>query len=93
MQRAFAIGFYCGVTGPITFKKSDRERDIIRQAPLERLLIETDAPFLTPVPHRGQRNEPAYVRHVAETIAQVHGVTLEVVARQTTQNANQLLGW
>jgi TatD DNase family protein len=93
LQRAFAIGFYCGVTGPITFKKSDRARDIIRQAPLDRLLIETDAPFLTPVPHRGQRNEPAYLRHVADTIAQVHGLALEVVAQQTTQNANQLLGW
>jgi len=93
MQRAFAIGFYCGVTGPITFKKSDRERDIIRQAPLDRLLIETDAPFLTPVPHRGQRNEPAYVRHVVETIAQVKGLTVNVVAQQTTQNANQMLGW
>lgn len=93
MQRAFAIGFYCGVTGPITFKKSDREREIIRQAPLDRLLIETDAPFLTPVPHRGQRNEPAYVRRVAETIAQVKGLTVAVVAQQTTLNANQLLGW
>jgi TatD DNase family protein len=93
MRRAFAIGFYCGVTGPITFKKSDRERDIIRQAPLDRLLIETDAPFLTPVPRRGQRNEPAYVRHVAEMIAQAQGLAVDVVARQTTQNANQLLGW
>jgi TatD DNase family protein len=93
MQRAFAVGFYCGVTGPITFKKSDREREIIRQAPLERLLSETDAPFLTPVPHRGQRNEPAYVRHVAETIAQVQGLTVEAVAQQTTLNANRLLGW
>jgi TatD DNase family protein len=93
MQRAFAIGFYCGVTGPITFKKSDRERDLIRQAPLERLLLETDAPFLTPVPHRGQRNEPGYVRYVAETIAQVRGVAVEAVAQQTTRNANQLLGW
>jgi TatD DNase family protein len=93
LRRAFAIGFYCGVTGPITFKKSNRERDIIQQAPLERLLLETDAPFLTPAPHRGQRNEPAYLRHVAETIAQIHGVTLEVVAQQTTRNAKQLLGW
>lgn len=93
MQRAFDIGFYCGVTGPITFKKSDREREIIRQAPLDRLLIETDAPFLTPVPHRGQRNEPAYVRHVAEIIAQVKALTADAVVRQTTQNANQLLGW
>lgn len=93
MQRAFALGFYCGVTGPITFKKSDRERDIIRQAPLDRLLVETDAPFLTPVPHRGQRNEPAYVRPVVETIAQVKGLTVDVVAQQTTLNANQMLGW
>ncbi len=93
MQRAFAIGFYCGITGPITFKKSDREREILRQVPLDRLLIETDSPFLTPVPHRGQRNEPAYVRHVAETIAQVQGIPLDVVARQTTHNANQLFGW
>jgi TatD DNase family protein len=93
MQRAFAIGFYCGITGPITFKKSDREREIIRQVPLDRLLIETDAPFLTPVPHRGRRNEPAYVRYVAETIARVQGLTVEAVAQQTTQNANQMLGW
>jgi TatD DNase family protein len=93
MQRAFDLGFYCGVTGPITFKKSDREREIIRQAPLDRLLIETDAPFLTPVPHRGQRNEPAYVRHVAEVIAQVRGATVEAVAAQTTINANMLFGW
>lgn len=93
MQRAFAIGFYCGVTGPITFKKSDREREIVRQAPLDRLLIETDAPFLTPVPHRGQRNEPAYVRHVAAMIAQIKELTVNAVAQQTTENANQLLGW
>lgn len=93
MQRAFDIGFYCGVTGPITFKKSDREREIVRQAPLDRLLIETDAPFLTPVPHRGQRNEPAYVRQVAEMIAHVKGLTVNAVAQQTTENANQLLGW
>lgn len=93
MRRAFAIGFYCGVTGPITFKKSDRARNLLRQAPLDRLLIETDAPFLTPVPHRGQRNEPVHVRHVAETIAQARGAAVEVVARQTTLNANQLLGW
>lgn len=93
MQRAFAIGFYCGVTGPITFKKSDREREIIREAPLDRLLIETDAPFLTPVPHRGERNEPAYVQYVAAMIAQVKGLTREIVAQQTTQNANTLFGW
>jgi TatD DNase family protein len=58
----------------------------------DRLLLETDAPFLTPVPHRGERNEPAYLRHVAETIALVRGQSLEEVARQTTQNAERLFG-
>jgi TatD DNase family protein len=91
-QRAFAIGFCLGVTGPITFKKSDREREIIRQLPLDRLLVETDAPFLTPVPHRGQRNEPAYVRCVVETMAQTRGQAVDEVARQTTRNAELLFG-
>lgn len=89
-QRVFAIGFCIGVTGPITFKKSDREREIIRQLPLDRVLLETDAPFLTPVPHRGERNEPATVRHVAETIASVRGQPVDEIARQTTQNAERL---
>ncbi len=92
-QRAFAIGFFVGVTGPITFKKSGREREIVKQLPLERVLIETDAPFLTPAPHRGKRNEPAYVRYVAETIATVRGVAAAEVARQTTDNAERLFGW
>ena len=91
-QRAFAIGFCIGVTGPITFKKSDREREIVRQVRNDRLLLETDAPFLTPVPHRGQRNEPAYVRHVAETMAIVRGQSVEEIARQSTQNAERLFG-
>ncbi len=89
-RRIFALGFYIGVTGPITFKKSDRERDIIRQVPLERLLLETDAPFLTPHPHRGERNEPAYVRQVAETIARSREQPVEEIARQTTRNAERL---
>lgn len=92
-QRAFAIGFYIGITGPITFKKSEREREIVKQVPLERLLIETDAPFLTPVPHRGERNEPAYVQHIAALLAQVRGQSLEEVAQQTTHNAKKLFGW
>jgi TatD DNase family protein len=89
-RRVFALGFYIGVTGPITFKKSDREREIIRQVPLDRVLLETDAPFLTPVPHRGERNEPAYVSYVAETIARVRGLPIEEIARQSTHNAKQL---
>jgi TatD DNase family protein len=92
-QQAFALGFLIGVTGPITFKKSDREREIVKHVPLDRILIETDAPFLAPVPHRGQRNEPAYVRYVAEVIAQMRGLTFEEVARQTTLNAERLFGW
>jgi TatD DNase family protein len=92
-QRAFAIGFYIGVTGPITFKKAERERETIKQVPLDRILIETDAPFLTPVPHRGERNEPAFVRHTAEMLAQVRGQSIEEVARQTTSNAEKLFGW
>jgi TatD DNase family protein len=91
-RRVFSLGFYIGVTGPITFKKSDREREIVRQVRNDRLLLETDAPFLTPVPHRGRRNEPAYVRHVAETVALARGQSLEEVARQTTQNAERLFG-
>jgi TatD DNase family protein len=90
--RVFAIGFDIGVTGPITFKKSNREREIIKQVPLDRLLLETDAPFLTPVPHRGARNEPAYVRHVAEIIASVRGQPVDETARRTTQNAERLFG-
>jgi TatD DNase family protein len=89
-QRAFAIGFYIGVTGPITFKKSDREREIIRQLPLDRILVETDAPFLTPVPHRGERNEPVYVWHVAEMVASARGQAVAEIAQQTTYNAERL---
>lgn len=92
-QRAFAIGFTIGVTGPLTFKKAEREREIIQQVPLDRVLIETDAPFLTPMPHRGERNEPAYVKHTAEMMAQVRGQSIEEVARQTTRNAEKLFGW
>jgi TatD DNase family protein len=91
-RRVFAIGFYIGVTGPITFKKSKRERDIIRQVPLERVLLETDAPFLTPAPHRGERNEPAYVQHVAAIIAQARGQAVDDIAGQSTTNAEQLFG-
>jgi TatD DNase family protein len=92
-QRAFASGFYIGVTGPLTFKKAEREREIIKQVPLERVLLETDAPFLTPMPHRGERNEPAYVKHTAALMAQVRGQSIDEVARQTTRNAEKLFGW
>jgi len=84
------LGFYLSFTGIITFKNADPLRDVVRQVPLERMLVETDSPYLTPVPHRGKRNEPAYVRFVAKTIAQVKEVAVEEVARVTTENVKEL---
>lgn len=89
-QIALAHNFYIGVTGPVTFKKADVLHEVVRRTPLERLLIETDAPFLTPHPFRGQRNEPARVTLVAEKIAQLKQISRAHVAQQTTQNAHSL---
>jgi TatD DNase family protein len=84
------LGFYLSFTGIITFKNAEPLRDVVRQVPLERMFVETDSPFLTPVPHRGKRNEPAYVRFVAETIANVKKLDFEEVARVTTENVKNL---
>ena len=92
-QKALAMNFFIGVTGPVTYKNAEEKRNIIRQLPITKLLIETDSPFLTPVPHRGQRNEPAFVAYIADKIAEIHGTTREQVARLTSQNANRLFGW
>ena len=92
-QKAIALNFYIGVTGPVTYKNAEEKRQIIGQLPLERLLIETDAPFLTPVPHRGKRNEPAFVAYIADKIAEIHMTTREQVAEITTTNAARLFGW
>jgi TatD DNase family protein len=86
------LGFYLSFTGIITFKNAEPVRDVVCKVPLERILVETDSPYLTPAPHRGKRNEPAYVRFVAETIANVKNVTLEEVARVTTVNVKNLFG-
>ena len=91
-EQVVALGFFIGVSGPVTYKNADRLRDVVRAVPLERLLIETDAPYLTPQPYRGQRNELAYVRLVAQAVADVRGVTLEQVAAQTMANARALFG-
>lgn len=88
-QRALEMGFALGVSGPVTFKKAETLRRVVAQVPLEHLLVETDAPFLTPHPYRGRRNEPAYVRFVAEKIAQVKGLPFEEVARVTTEHARR----
>jgi len=92
-QKAMALNFYIGVTGPVTYKNAQEKRQIIHQLPLERLLIETDSPFLTPVPHRGKRNEPAFVTHIADKIAEIHMTTREQIAEITTSNAARLFGW
>ncbi len=92
-QKALALNFFIGVTGPITYKNAEEKRQIFRQLPLERLLIETDAPFLTPVPHRGKRNEPAFVAHIADKIAEIKSRNPQEVAAITTANAARLFAW
>ena len=89
---AVARGLYLGVAGPITFKKMQHLAAILRRVPVERLLIETDCPYLAPHPKRGRRNEPAYVRYVAEKLAETLGMPLDEIARLTTENACRLFG-
>jgi TatD DNase family protein len=89
-QEAIELGFYISIAGPVTFKNARRLRDLVRQLPLEKLLVETDCPYLTPHPHRGKRNEPAYVKLVAQEIARAQGVSLEETARTTSDNAQAL---
>ena len=84
------LGFYLSLTGIITFKNAEPLREVVRKMPLDRIFVETDSPYLTPVPHRGRRNEPAYVRFVAATIANVKGLNIEEVARVTTNNVRAL---
>ena len=82
-------GFMFGVGGVVTYKKSNLP-EILRHLPLERVLLETDSPYLAPVPHRGKRNESAYIPYIAERVAQIYGTTLENVAAITTANAERL---
>lgn len=86
-ERALELGFYIGFTGPVTFKNADSLRDVARRLPLDRLLIETDSPFLAPQQRRGKRNEPAYLRYVCEKLAALRGVNPAQMARGTTSNA------
>jgi TatD DNase family protein len=85
-RAALDMDFYISLSGIVTFKNADSLRDVARQVPANRLLIETDSPYLAPVPFRGKPNEPAYVRYVAEHLAGLRGVPLEVIAEQTTEN-------
>ena len=89
-RELWKMGYYIGIDGPLTFKNAAKLPDIVREAPRELLLIETDSPYLAPVPKRGKRNEPAYVVHVAAKIAEIRGESVEEVAAYTTENARRL---
>jgi len=89
-QRFLDLGFYLGISGIVTFKKALQVQEVARKAPLNRLLIETDAPYLAPVPYRGKSNEPAYVHYVAEYIAKLREISYAEVAEQTTANFLEL---
>ena len=86
-------GFYVGIAGPITYKNAQNLREIVTKIPLSRVLIETDAPYLTPHPYRGKRNEPANVALVAEYLSGILGQEYETTARITSENAADLFGW
>lgn len=92
-RRALDLGFHLSFSGIATFPKADAVREVAAWAPLDRILVETDAPFLAPVPRRGRTNEPAYVRHTADAIAALRGMTTESLADRTTRNLEALCGW
>ncbi|HSG29937.1 MAG TPA: TatD family hydrolase [Thermodesulfobacteriota bacterium] len=86
------LGFYISFSGILTFKRSEELREVAKKLPLDKLLVETDSPYLAPVPYRGKKNEPAYVKHVAETLAQVREKSFEEIAQITTNNCKELFG-
>ena len=92
-QKGMAMNFMIGIGGPVTFTNAPDRKAVVRDLPLDRLLLETDAPFLTPHPHRGKRNEPAYIPLIAEEIARLHDTSPKAVAEITYQNAHQLFQW
>lgn len=91
-RRSLDLGFYIGFDGPLTFSNGQRARQAALAVPADRLLLETDCPYLTPEPHRGQRNEPAYLVHTAQQLAQLKGMSLAELAAETNANANRLFG-
>lgn len=91
-RQALDLGFYISFSGIVTFRNAESLREVARQVPADRLLVETDSPYLAPVPKRGKTNQPAYVRYVAECLAQVRGIAFEELARSTTENYFRLFG-
>lgn len=90
---ALDMNFYIGITGPVTYKNADVKRKVVKSLPLDRLLIETDSPYLAPLPKRGLRNEPAFVRYIADKIADIHNKNPEEIAAITSENAARLFSW
>ena len=89
MRECLKLNMYISISGPITFKNARKTVEVVKEVPLDMLLIETDSPYLTPVPHRGERNYPGYVRYVAEKIAQIRGLTFDEVAEITLENGKR----
>ena len=89
-KQALDLGFYISISGIITFKNAEDLREVVRKLPLDRLLVETDSPYLAPVPYRGKQNQPAYTREVCEYVAALKGVSPEEMAQITTQNFERL---
>ncbi|EMI11649.1 TatD family hydrolase [Anoxybacillus gonensis] len=91
-RQCIDMNFYISFGGPVTFKNAKKPKEVAKEIPLDRLLIETDCPYLTPHPFRGKRNEPSYVKYIAEAIAELKGLSFEEVAQKTSDNAKQLFG-
>jgi TatD DNase family protein len=91
-EKILSMGYYLGIDGPLTYPNSETLRNVARMAPVERLLLETDCPYLPPQQFRGKRNEPSYIPHIAAALAQIKGIPLQAVARITTENAQKLFG-
>ena len=92
-HNAIKLNFCLGITGPVTFKNSDELQQVVGSIPLKNILIETDAPFLTPHPFRGKRNEPAYVKYVAEKIAEIQELSYDIVVETSQINAERIFRW
>ena len=91
-EAALAMDFYISFSGIVTFKNAKQIKEVAQRVPLERILLETDAPYLAPAPHRGKLNQPAYVKHVAEEIASLRGISVDEVGQRTTENFMRLFG-
>ncbi|WP_010285202.1 TatD family hydrolase [Bacillus timonensis] len=91
-KQCMDMNFYISFGGPVTFKNAKKPKEVAAEIPLDRLLIETDCPYLTPHPYRGKRNEPSYVKYVAEQIAELKGVSFEEIAQKTSDNAKRFFG-